>query len=120
MAQTIIIAEQTGLPSDLNYQVIFWLNVPAARQPYYAKKHATAVSVYREATQQETDAIRAGQIYEVVETIPRLAGTSMVTVKQAARDRLQELQAQLQANNPFNRYGTRWTQAGGWVDVTVA
>lgn len=119
MAQTIIFMEQTGMPSDLNYRVVFWLDVPAARQAYYAKKQAASVSAYREASQAETDAIRAGQIIEVVETIPRVAGTPLSTVKQAARDRLSALQADLLANNPFNRYGTRWTQAGGWADVVV-
>lgn len=120
MAQAIIIMEQTGLPSDLNYNVLFWLDVPAARQQYYAKKQATAVSAYPFATQTEIDAIRAGQIVEVVESIPRVTGTAMATVKQAARDRLNALQAELQANNPYNRYGTRWAQGHGWVDVVVA
>lgn len=120
MTQAIIIMEQTGLPSDLNYKVLFWLDVPSARQPYYAKRQAAAVSAYPFAIQAEIDAIRAGQIVEVVEPIPRVAGTPLATVKQAARDRLTALQSDLNANNPYNRYGTRWTQGVGWVDVTVA
>lgn len=120
MAQAIIIMEQTGLPSDMNYNVVFWLDVPAARQPYYAKAQAAYVSSYPFATQAETDAIRAGQIVEVVEVLPRVIGAPMATVKQAARDRINALQAALNANNPYNRYGTRWAQAGGWVDVVVS
>lgn len=120
MTQVIILMEQTGMPSDLNYNVVFWLDVPVARQTYYAKAQASAVSAYPFASQAEIDAIRAGQIVEVVESIPRVAGAPLATVKQAARDRIAALQADLIANNPYNRYGTRWTQGGGWVDVTVA
>lgn len=120
MTQAIIIMEQTGMPSDLNYNVLFWLDVPAARQAYYAKKQAAALSAYPFAIQAEIDAIRAGQIVEVVESIPRVVGTPLATVKQAARDRLAALQSDLNTNNPYNRYGTRWTQGIGWTDVTVA
>lgn len=118
MAQTIIILDQDGLPSDLNYRVAFWLDVPAARQRFYA--NAAAVSAFADASAGELAAIKAGQIVEIVETIPRPIDTLMPAVKQAARDRLAALQAELNKDNRFNRYGTRWTQAGGWADATVA
>lgn len=118
MSQTIIILDQTGMPSDLNYRVAFWLDVPVPRQPFYA--NPLAVSAVVGIVAEELAAIRAGQIFEVVEIIPRLAGTQLNTVKQAARDRLVALQQDFNRDNRFNRYGTRWTQAGGWADVTVA
>ena len=118
MAQAITILDQTGMPSDLNYKVAFWLDVPAARQRFYA--NATATSVVLDITAEELAAIRAGQVVEVVEIIPRPAGTQLSAVKQAARARLPVLQTEFNRDNRFNRYGTRWTQAAGWVDVTVA
>lgn len=118
MAQSIILLDQAGLPSDATYRVVFWLDVPAARQRFYA--NAAAKSAFLDASQAELDAIRAGQIVEVVEPIVRVAGTPMATVKRAARDRIAALQSDLNAQNPFNRYGTRWAQDSGWVDVTVA
>ena len=118
MPQAIIILDQTGMPSDLNYRVAFWLDVPAARQSFYANPAATSAFVGISAD--DLAAIRAGQTIEVVETIPRLAGTSLATVKQAARDRLPALQLEFNRDNKYNRYGTRWTQATGWVDVVVA
>ena len=118
MAQAITILDQTGMPSDLNYRVAFWLDVPAARQKFYANPAATSAVVG--VTPEELAAIRTGAIVEVVEVIPRPAGTTLASVKQAARDRLPALQTEFNRDNRFNRYGTRWTQATGWVDVTVA
>ena len=118
MAQTIIILGQTGMPSDLNYRVAFWLDVPAERQAFYA--NAAALSAVIGISAPDLAAIRSGAIREVVEVIPRPVGTPLGTVKQAARDRLQALQSELNRDNQFNRYGTRWTQGAGWVDVVVA
>lgn len=117
MAQSIILLDQEGMPSDLNYRVAFWLDVPAERQRFYANPAAT--SAFLDASAADLAALKAGQIAEVVETISRAAGTPMTAVKQAARDRLAALQSALNRDNRFNRYGTRWTQGGGWTDVTV-
>ena len=57
MAQTIIILDQEGLPSDLNYRVAFWLDVPMARQRFYA--NAAAVSAFVDATAAELAALKA-------------------------------------------------------------
>jgi len=118
MTQAIVILEQEGIPSDLNYRVVFWLDVPAARQRFYANANAT--SAFLDAAAGDLAALKAGQIIEVVETIHRPANTTALAVKQAARDRLAALQAELNRDNRFNRYGTKWTQASGWVDSTVA
>ena len=118
MTQTIIILDQTGMPSDLNYRVAFWLDVPVARQPYYA--NPAAVSTVKSITAPELTALRDGVVVEVVEVIPALVGASLAAVKQAARNRMTDLQRDFNRDNTFNRYGTRWTQADGWVDVTVA
>lgn len=118
MAQAIIVLDQTGMPSDLNYRVAFWLDVPAARQAFYADP--AAVSTVMDISADDLAAIRSGAIVEVVETIPRPAGTALNVVKQAARDRLPALQTEFNRDNRFNRYGTRWTQATGWIDVVVA
>lgn len=117
MAQTITILDQTGMPSDLNYRVAYWLDVKAERQAFYA--NPTLTSAVLSITAPELAALREGKQVEVVETIPRLAGTPMATVRQAARDRLSELQSGFNRDNRFNSYGTRWTQGLGWVNVTV-
>ena len=43
MARKIIVLERQNLPSDQDYRVAFWLDVPATRRAFYA--NATAASV---------------------------------------------------------------------------
>lgn len=117
MPQAITILDQTGMPSDLNYRVAFWLDVPAARQGFFAD--ATKTSAVKGIDAQDLAALQSGAIVEVVEVIPALVGAPLAAVKQAARNRLVDLQRDFNRDNTFNRYGTRWTQDGGWVDVVV-
>lgn len=117
MARKIIILEQIGMPSDLNYRVAFWLGVPAARQAFLA--NPAAVSVVVGATVEELEAIRSGAVREVVEVVPAVAGTPFNGVRQAARNRLTDLQRDFNRDNTWNRYGTSWDGAA-WTDVTVA
>ena len=118
MTQAITILDQTGMPSDLNYRVAFWLDVEPARQGFYAD--ATKTSAVKGIAAPDLAALQAGAIVEVVEVIPALVGAPLAAVKQAARNRLTDLQRDFNRDNTFNRYGTKWTQAGGWVDVVVA
>ena len=118
MTQAITILEQAGMPSDLNYRVAFWLDVPAERQAFYA--NATATSVVKGIAPADLAELRAGLIVEVVEIVQSVADTPVASVKQAARQRLVALQQDFNRDNTYNRYGTKWTQASGWVDVVVA
>jgi hypothetical protein len=118
MTQTITLLDQYGMPSDLNYRVAFWLDVPAPRQPYYANPAAT--SVVKDISPADLAELRAGLIVEKVEIIQSLASATLADVKQAARAKMVDLQRDFNRDNTFNRYGTKWTQASGWVDVVVA
>lgn len=117
MARKIIILDEVGLPSDLTYNVAFWLDVAAARQPFMAND--TAISRVIGATAGELAAIKAGQIVEVVRTISYVSGTALgvIVANLVARHNLE--QAYLTANNPWNRYGTSW-DGTTWTQVTVA
>lgn len=117
MAERIVILDQVGMPSDLNYRVAFWLDVPAERQKFFANPTATSVVVGIQA--QDLAAIRSGAVKEVVEVIPQVIGTPFATVRQAARARANALQADFNRDNAYNRYGTYWNGTA-WTDVTVA
>lgn len=115
MPRKIVILERQGMPSDVNYRVAYWLDVPAARQAFYA--NATAASVVVGATADELAAIRTGAVVEVVETLARQSGTSITSIRAAARTRWDDLQSELVARNPYDRYGTTydgtsWTAGG--------
>lgn len=117
MAERIVILDQVGMPSDLNYRVAFWLDVPTERQKFYANPAATSVVVGIQA--QDLTAIRSGAVKEEVEIIPQVIGAPFATVRQAARARAAARQAEFNRDNAFNRYGTYWNGTA-WTDVTVA
>lgn len=115
MARKIIILEQVGATGDFN--VAFWLDVPAARQRFYAS--ATAASAFLDATAPETAALQSGVVTEVVEKIYRPNGQSAAQLRAALVARHTELQAFVTSNNPWNRYGTSH-DGTIWTAVTVA
>ena len=115
MARKIIILQQIGEPAD--YRVAFWLDVPAARQAFYA--NPTAESAVIGATAPEIAAIRAGQVMEVVRDFPRDNGVTNAQLRSALEAAHTQLHARLVSNNIWNRYGTSWDGAA-WTAVTVA
>lgn len=115
MARKIIILDRTDMPSDQNYRVAYWLDVPVVRQSFYADPAAKSAVVG--ASVPEVAALTAGQVVEVVETIKRTTGATLAALRTAMVARLAALQADLTARNPYDRYGTSydgttWTAGG--------
>jgi len=104
MARQIIILEQPGLPSDLRYHVAFWLSVPAERQQYVANPDAT--SRVKDATTGELTALRDGSVVEFMHEAIYPLNTPISVIGNDLVARYNETQAQVNANNPWNRYGT--------------
>jgi FAD/FMN-containing dehydrogenase len=117
MARKIIQLERTGMPSDQNFRVAMWLDVPAARQLFYAD--AAKTSAVKGATQAEIDAIKAGAVVEVIEVIPKLAAGTVAEWRNDAEALYARLQQELTNRNAYARYGTFWDGAT-WTPVTVA
>lgn len=117
MARKIIILDQTGLPSDLRYNVAFWLTVPAARQPFVA--NAALLSRVKNATAPEITAIQAGQIIEQVFEASYPIGTAIAIITADLIAKYNAAQTISDATNPWNRYGTNW-DGNVWQQVTVA
>lgn len=117
MARQIIILDQVGLPSDSNYNVAFWLAVPAARQLFYA--NATAKSQVIGATANEVTAIQSGAVLEVITQYTHIKGTSLAAIEADLQAAYAAAQTALNNNNQFNHYGTSW-DGTTWTIVTVA
>lgn len=117
MARKIIVLERQNLPSDQDYRVAFWLDVPATRRAFYA--NATAASVVVDATQLELDAIKAGAVVERVETVSIPAGATLGQIQAGLVTRHGRLQGELTSRNPWARYGSSW-DGTNWSMVTVA
>ena len=106
MAKKIIILERTDEPSDYNFNVLFWLNVPAARQRFFANPAAT--SMYKDATPEEIVAIQSGQVSEAVRRFSYPAGTTIATIIADLQTKYNASQALLNSRNAWVRYGTYW------------
>lgn len=125
MARYIIALERVGWPSDASYRFAFWLQVPAARRPFYANPTFVSAVIGAEAPDAtELAALRSGAVLEVVETVQRRAGDTIADLGTAARARGVQLQAQFDARNDYDRYGTAFTgatfAAATWVVKGVA
>jgi hypothetical protein len=113
MPREIIILEQVGETGD--FRVAFWLDVPAARRAFYADPAAT--SQFLNATAEEIAALRSGAVVERVERIDRPFGGTLAQLRTTLTARHAALQARVNAENPWARYGTSfdgttWTVAG--------
>jgi FAD/FMN-containing dehydrogenase len=117
MPRKIIILDRMNLPSDQDFRIAFWLDVPAARQQFYA--NSEAVSAVIGATSEELDAIKAGVVVEEIVTVPGRAGAGQAALLAAIVSRYQARQAEFTARNPWARYGSFW-DGTGWTAVTVA
>ena len=118
--KSIVILDRFSIPSDYNFHVAFRLTVPTGKQPFFADDSKT--SAYASAEQPTIDAIKAGQVVEVVKSMRwtkddegNLPPLSTVTADLEAK--LADLQAVMDTRNPWVKYGTSydgnaWTQAG--------
>ena len=115
MARKIIILDQVGGPAD--FRVAFWLDVPAARQPFYVNANATSEVIG--ASVAELDAIRTGKVVEAVQQILRPNDVGIGALRTLLQAEHARLQNNLTTVNPWARYGTSWDGAT-WTPVTVA
>lgn len=118
MARKIILLDRLALGSvDEAYRVAFWLDVPVERRPFYANPQAA--SVVKDITADEVGDLRAGKFVEVVENLTRPHGATEAEARAMLEMSYLRRQAELNALNPWDRYGTYWDGAE-WHDMTVA
>lgn len=115
MAKQIIVLERLDEPSDLNFNVAFWLVVPGTRTAFYAD--ATKTSLYKDISAQELSDLRAGLFTEKVQKVSYLSGQPLAFIRNDLQVKFTNLQNELNNQNPFVRYGTyfdgnSWTTGG--------
>ena len=112
MAKTVIVLEQPN--DDPNrFQVLYWLNVVAGRETFYAKPGA--VSRWSVASSSENAAIASGSIVEQADIYSRPGGASLAQVQADLLANRASRQTQLDAYNPWNRYGSFFDDITGWT-----
>ncbi len=117
MAKRIILLDRQPGPR-LMVKFVMWVDVPAARQSFYAMRQADG-SAYKEATAAETVALTTGQMAELVDEISVEPGTTIAQVKSQLEARWAAFQAEVNAANPWQNYGTFW-DGTAWTNAGVA
>lgn len=119
ISKRVIILEKLGA-APLSYRYAMWADVPAARQPFYAAKQATSVSLWKDAAAGDNTALQNGSVTERVDVTTMLAGDNLA----AAMTRLQAIwtayQAEITAANSWDRYGSFMDTSNAWTNGGVA
>jgi hypothetical protein len=114
----IILLDRLALGSiDEAYRVAFWLEVPEERRGFYA--NPSAASAVQGITAEELGDLRAGRFVEQVESLTKPASATEEQARAMLEGSYMRRQGELNARNPWDRYGTYW-DGGKWFDVVVA
>ena len=104
-AKRIVILEKIAGDRP-GFRVAFWADVPPSRQSFYADPAKT--SAYNAASAAELTALQDGSVVESVEKFSADPPKSIAQVMTFLESRWQEFQNQINAHNPWRRYGSFW------------
>lgn len=115
MAKKIIILETHKRPRP-NVSALFWLDVPVANQPHYARlasrdEQGNVISVYPDATAGELLDIENGVIAEKIEMHEFEIGITVASIRTAMEERFDLLQTKITNEDTYNFYGEYWDGA---------
>jgi len=117
MAKKIIILERANIPSDMDFNYVFWADVPASRQSYYANPNAK--SAYKDATTDELTALQSGAVVETRGLWSSQIGQSIPQIKSALVAAFTVYQGHITNDNPVPYYVTYY-DGSAWTNVVVA
>ena len=112
MARRIIILEKLEA-SAISFRYLLWADVPVARQPFYARPGA--VSMWKNANAADNLAIATGAVVEKNEVYSSDVPQTIAEIQTALQARFTVLQAEVNAENPWVRYGTIWDDVTNWT-----
>lgn len=113
MAKRIIVLEKDEERGLARVRAAFWIPTVAGREDFYVR---TEDSEWKDASTAENDAIKAGQMIEIVESHSREGPEPSIGVIQTYLEgRWAELKALYDARNPWTRYGSYWDDTLTWT-----
>jgi hypothetical protein len=112
MPRLRVIILDKSLDDPDTFNLIFWVDVPAARQQFYAD--ANKVSAWRNATTPDNDALKSGAVVEKSGTTRHVKGTNMAQVQIDIQTQWQAYQDYVNASNPWQRQDSTW-DGTSWV-----
>jgi hypothetical protein len=110
----VIVLDQDPDNSNL-YNVLLWVDVPTARQRYYANPNAA--SAWKDALATDVQLLQTGAVLEQTSAENFPSGTTMNQVMQYLQARWQNFQNQINAVNPWLHYGSNW-DGTNWTVTT--
>jgi len=114
--QIIALTQAPG--SRTAWQLVFWYNVPASRQKFYA--NPAAKSAWVDATGADNTSLQNGSVFEEVVTYsPDPTGQTVGQIEAGAAALWTARNAAFQASNQWANYGTTF-DGTTWVVATVA
>lgn len=114
MARRITVLEKTfENEAVLTFHYALWLVPPVARQSYYATGAGWQSNVPDVSTTELAD-LRAGRLYEMVDTGTFLKPLTQAQLGQQFIDLYTSQQAALNADNRYLYYGTYYDDVSGW------
>lgn len=106
MARKIIVTKRIDNPSYIEVNRIFWLDVPVARQAFYANPSATSQAP--NVTALELTAIQTGAVNERTGVTSFTAGTVLGAIGTQLVTEYGAAQAALTNINDYKFYGSSW------------
>ena len=100
----IVLDQPAGNPNS--YNVVFWADVPTARQPFYANSNAK--SAWAGATATDNQNLQNGSVSEFVLTHQMPAGTPLAQIETYLQGQWQNYQNNITNYNPWVHYGSMW------------
>jgi hypothetical protein len=100
----IVLDQPDGNPNS--YNVVFWADVSAARQSFYANTAAT--SAWAGATATDIQALQNGSVVETVQPHQMPSGTTLAQIEAYLQGQWQNYQTKITNYNPWIHYGSTW------------
>jgi hypothetical protein len=102
----------------IDWKLVFWYDVPASRQKFFA--NATAKSAWIDAQAGDNTALQNGSVFEEIVSYSPDGAQTQGQIAAGALALWNQKNTAFQANNPWVNYGTTNDPVNGWVIATVA
>ena len=102
----------------IDWKLVFWYDVPASRQKFFA--NTTATSAWIDAQPGDITALQNGSVKEEVVSYSPDGGQTQGQIAAGALALWTARNAAFQATNPWANYGSTNDPVNGWVIATVA
>lgn len=114
ITKRIIILEHLS-SAPIMFRYAMWVDVPVARQPFYAAQQTGQVSAWKDAAPGDNTALQNGSVTETVRSVTFPAGTTIGQIETALAAEWTVWNATIQAANPWDRYGSVMDASSVWT-----